>query len=218
MEDNRSEETRKYIGIHMMAMSTGRLSAILKEDLDPEAAFADWQSICESGKCVLEHPEATQEEKATALKNLQDGILGMGKALYELEEYGQVIALLEGNADDKRMGVLLGLAYFKVADPERPQDIDCLKKAYSLLQTVERDPTLDLDTKYRYFALFRLESLYLFAREYPKLGIAYSVEAAYNCVLAASRLPDLIPDAQNFIAAELKKFHKGFFGGYTYQG
>ncbi len=219
MEDSRSEETRKYIGIHMMAMSASAAKAVMQEGIDSEEAFNAWQRVCERGKCVLEHPEATEEEKATALNNFQDGILGMGKALYDLEEDDQVVMLLEGHKIDERTGVILGLAYFKAADPENPaQYISCLKKAYPLIQVVERDQTLDLDSKYLFFAFFYLKSLYLHAREFPQLGIVSSMEAAYNCMVAASKLPDLIPDAQTLIASELKKFHKGFLGGYTYRG
>lgn len=219
MEDSRSEETRKIIGIHMMAMSANAAKAVIQEDIDSEEAFNAWQRVCESGKCVLEHPEATEEEKATALKNFQDGILGMGKVLYDLEEYDQVVMLLEDHKIDERMGVILGLAYLKVADPKNPtQYANYFKKAYPLIQVVERNQTLDLDSKYRFFAFIYLKFLYLHARDFPQLGITPSVEAAYNCMLAASNLPDLIPDAQMLIASELKKFRKGFFGGYTYQG
>lgn len=218
MEDSRSEETRKYIGIHMVTMGTSAIHAAIKEGLDPEEAFNDWLSVCKSGKYVLEHPEATKEEKATAQKHLQDGILGMGKALYELEEYDQVVSLLEGHENDERAGVILGLAYFKVADSKNlAQYISYIKKAFHLVQAVERNQTLDLDSEYRFLAFDRLKNLYVIAEKYPELGITPNVDAAYNCMLAASELPDLNPHAQMYIISELKKFRKGFWGKYIYE-
>lgn len=221
MEDNRSPEVRKEIGLNMISMAGSALRAIMREDLDWSEALSEWQTVFHCAQFILEHPETTEDEKRDARNNLRNSVYGMAHAFFELEEYQQAEEILEYAVDaqiaDKRADVLLGICYVQTADRNDMQAfLTKIRTTFILLRTVEQNPELELDAKIKHTAWMHLAFLYRNGRNLNILN-SNDIESAYRCITMAATIPDL-PDAViDFTNAELHKYKKGLFGGYSYK-
>lgn len=178
---------------------------------DYEEAYDCWSKCQDCFTVIWENQDAPENIKEEAKKRLPDILYGLGYTSYCAKNYQGAKEFFELSiniASDKRSAVMLGLCYAK------DNTAASYEKAYPLLKLFEQNQ-IDLGNNGVHFLVW-MELAYIYRSAGKGLNISVvsnNMAASYHCVLQAAQIPG---DCGEFAQEELKKYHKGFFGGYTY--
>lgn len=169
-------------------------------------AYRYWKQGYDCAMMIINNSENVSESTRREILGILPEILyGVGYSLFELERVSEAIPYLQmlvDNYGDKNAKVLLGICY---TSPNYKN----AEKAYPLLRTLEEPDHGIEDRMILYMGWMLLAEIY-------RIGIngVKNINAAYNCVLKATKIPG---GGGESALAELKKYKKRLLGGYTYQ-
>lgn len=170
---------------------------------------------------------AVDQESIDRFKNdtMLDIVAHIGQVLYAQDRFEEALALIdstEGANEDSSLAILRGWCLSDKAEKisedahktrnaqELNMSINMQNEAINLLGVAESS---DMP---RLFPGRQAKTLSLLAVIYrTKFG---NCEYAYNCIQRAMGIPE-VPDAlKQMLYEESQKYHKGFFGGWSYRG
>lgn len=197
-----------------MAMMLNATTALSLQGLQFwEQALEFWSNTQKWCGAIIKEADLFSEEAVDlAIKHFKDSCYGIGYNLYRMKRFQEAMKLLRSNVDeDSRCKLLFGLCAFECHGDDA---VSGLKEAYNYLMVAENDcPDIADDLIFQ--ALMLLANLYRHAHIIHIPGVRTDIARAYQCVEKAAMLPDEIGVAAQ---EELKKYSKGLFGSYTYNG
>ena len=200
-------------GIHQ-SMLCDMMLALASGDMGLwEDALSSWNSARAKALVLVQHEEVSEQLKQSARDSFLTTITyGLGLSYVCLSNYDAAIAWLKESYEN-RAKVLLGYCYFQGSDVPHSY-----LKAFPLLKILNTEPDLDLPTPIKWVCWNGLALLYRIGDTLPDPSIKTDLASAFHCVEMALSLPDLSEKQADFTKAELRKYTKGLFGSYTYNG
>lgn len=200
-------------GIHQ-SMLCDMMFAMASEDLGLwQDALDSWNAARAKALVLVQHEEVAENFKESARTQfLNTIVIGLGLANTCLKNYDMAIEWLKESEDD-RAKILLGYCYFQGSD-----DTHSHAKAFHLMKILSEKPDVKLPASVKWVCLINLSMLYRFGDNLPDQSIKTDVAAAYRCVEMATTLPELSEKLAGIAREELKKYTKGLFGSYSYNG
>ena len=203
-------------GIHQ-SMLCDMMLAMADEDLGLWQDALDRWNAARAKALVLVQNEGVAEDFKTSARThfLNTIVIGLGLGNTMTENYDAAIAWLK-ESDDNRAKVLLGLCYYK-----RGGDGDLLQacaEAFPLLKILNTEPDMKIATRIKWLCWNTLAFIYRVGDSLADPSVKTDLAASYHCLEMALNLPDLSEKQAVFTREELKKYSKGLFGSYTYNG
>ena len=197
-----------------LAMMTNGVAALIVQEMGLwQRALGYWQNALKWCGAIFEKPDLFGEKtKDVAQEQFKDCTYGLGYNFYRMKQFPDAMKLLKnGLENDNRCKLLFGLCVFECHEDDA---VTGMKEAYSYLAIAETDcPDVADDLIFQ--SLMLLANLYRHAHVINIAGVRTDIGRAYQCVAKAAALPDELGAAAQ---EELKKYSKGLFGSYTYNG
>lgn len=191
----------------MLALASGDMG--LWED-----ALDHWNLARSKALFLVQHEEISEDIKQSARKVFLNEITyGLGLANICLGKTEVATEYLK-ESYDTRAKVLYGSCCFHHAD-----DADAYFKAFTLLKILNDKPDLAIPTPLKWKCWNYLSMIYRLGIVLPEyVAVKVDLAAAYHCLEMALSLPGLSDELSNITKEELKKYTKGLFGSYIYNG
>ena len=197
-----------------LAMMTNTIAALIIQEMGLwQRALDYWQNALKWCGAIFQKPDLFADQtKDLASEKFKDSIYGICYNFYRMEQFSDAMKLLRNELDtDNRYKLLFGLCVFASYGDDA---VTGIKEAYHYLTVAETDcPDVADDLIFQ--SLMLLANLYRHAHTIQVPGVRADIERAYRCVTKAAALPGEIGTAAQ---EELKKYSKGLFGSYTYNG
>lgn len=197
-----------------LAMMTNSIAALMIQEMGLwQRALDHWRNVLKWCGAIFAEPDLFGEQtKDAAQEQFKECTYGMGYNFYRMKQIPDAMKLLKNGLEtDNRCKLLFGLCTF---DCYGEDAVAGMREAYNYLVVAETDcPDVADDLTFQ--ALMLLANLYRHAHVINVAGVRTDIGRAYQCVAKAATLPDELGAAAQ---KELKKYTKGLFGSYTYNG